>query len=154
VSATIAAPTSTGSDSRIRQGMLAGLAAGAVFGLLMAGVGMLPMVGMMVGIDNAFVGFLVHMMISAFAGALFAVLTAKFADNIVPMYGLGMIYGVVWWLVGALIIMPLWLSVTADPMMSDMVFVVGNMQWVSLFGHVLFGWVLSATTLLIRGHGK
>jgi uncharacterized membrane protein YagU involved in acid resistance len=126
-----------------------------VFGLLMAGVGMLPMVGMLIGVDNALVGFLVHLVISAIAGALFSVLTAKFGANVVPVYAASMVYGAVWWLVGALVIMPLWLSVTADPMMSDMVFVVGGAQWVSLFGHVVgFGMTTGAVLLMQRGAAK
>ncbi|MCE6998172.1 hypothetical protein LZG04_25730 [Saccharothrix sp. S26] len=58
-------------------------------------------------------------------------------------------------MLGALIIMPLRLSVTADPMMSEMVFVVGGAQWVSLFGHVVgFGLTTGAVLLMLRGHAK
>ncbi|MFJ6676063.1 hypothetical protein ACIQMJ_33600 [Actinosynnema sp. NPDC091369] len=57
MSATIAVPMTTRSQSPVRTGALAGLAGGLVFGLLMAGVGMLPVVGMLIGIENAVVGF-------------------------------------------------------------------------------------------------
>ncbi|XVV07625.1 hypothetical protein ACQPW3_20495 [Actinosynnema sp. CA-248983] len=151
---TIAAPTTARSDSPVRIGVFAGLAGGLVFGLLMAGVGMLPLVGMLIGVDNAFVGFLVHMVVSAIAGALFGLISRNVADKMVPVYAMSAMYGVVWWLLGALIIMPLWLSVTANSAMSEMVFVVGNDQWVSLFGHVFFGWVTGATLLILRGHAR
>lgn len=154
MSATIAVPTTTRSESPIRNGALAGLAGGLVFGLLMAGMGSLPMVGMLIGVENAVVGFIVHMVISAIAGAGFGVLTRKFGD-VPPVYAASMVYGAVLWVLGALIIMPLWLSVTADPMMSDMVFVVGGAQWVSLFGHVVgFGMTTGAVLLVLRGHAK
>lgn len=155
MSATIAAPTTTRSDSPLRNGALAGLAGGFVFGLLMAGMGTLPMVGMLIGVENAVVGFIVHLVISAIAGAGFGALTRNFGTNVPPVYALSMIYGAVLWVLGALIIMPLWLSVTADPMMSDMVFVVGGAQWVSLFGHVVgFGMTTGAVLLALRGQAR
>ncbi len=133
--------TSIGFGTRIGNGAVAGLAGGVVFGILMAMMGMLPMVGMLIGVENAFVGFLVHLVNSAIIGAIFGVLVAGIVDKIGPLLGAGMIYGVVWWVLGALIIMPLWLSVTADPKMKDMVFTVGQDQWMSLMGHVIFGLV-------------
>ncbi|PSL57211.1 hypothetical protein B0I31_102189 [Saccharothrix carnea] len=154
MSATIAVPTTTRSESPIRNGALAGLAGGLVFGLLMAGMGSLSMVGMLIGVDNAFVGFLVHMVISAIAGAIFGYLTRNLAV-IPPVYIASMLYGAVLWVLGALVIMPLWLSVTADPMMSEMVFVVADGQWVSLFGHVVgYGLPMGAVLLALRGHAK
>ncbi|XVS67943.1 hypothetical protein ACQPYE_18420 [Actinosynnema sp. CA-299493] len=154
MSTTIAVPTTTRSESPIRNGALAGLAGGLVFGLLMAGMGSLSMVGMLVGVENAVVGFIVHMVISAIAGAGFGALTRNL-KLVPPVYALSMIYGAVWWVLGALVVMPLWLSVTADPMMSDMVFVVGGAQWVSLFGHVVgFGLSTGAVLLMLRGDAK
>ncbi|MFE9747887.1 hypothetical protein ACFYOT_23525 [Saccharothrix saharensis] len=144
----------TRTQSPIRDGALAGLAGGLVFGLLMAGMGSLSMVGMLIGVENAVVGFIVHMVISAIAGAGFGALTRKLGA-VPPVYAASMVYGAVLWVLGALIIMPLWLSVTADPMMSDMVFVVGGAQWVSLFGHVVgFGMTTGAVLLMLRGHAK
>lgn len=154
MSATIAASTTTRSESPIRNGAMAGLAGGLVFGLLMAGLGSLPMVGMLIGVENAFVGFIVHMVISAIAGAGFGVLTRNLG-MMPPVYIASMLYGAVLWILGALIIMPLWLSVTADPMMSEMVFVVEGPQWVSLFGHTVgYGLTTGAVLLALRGHAK
>ncbi|MFE2757503.1 hypothetical protein ACFXGA_36435 [Actinosynnema sp. NPDC059335] len=154
MTATLTASTSTRSDSPVRDGATAGLAGGLVFGLLMAGVDMLPMVGMLIGVENAFVGFLVHMVISALAGALFGLLTRNFR-LVPPVYAASLVYGAALWVVGALVVMPLWLSVTADPMMGDMVFVVGGAQWVSLFGHVVgFGLTTGAVLLALRGHAR
>jgi hypothetical protein len=52
-----------------------------------------------------------------------------------PAWLAGLINGVVWWVLGALILMPLMLG------MSEMVFSVGGPQMMSLAGHVLFGLV-------------
>ncbi|WP_309111017.1 hypothetical protein [Saccharothrix sp.] len=42
-------------------------------------------------------------------------------------------------MLGALLVMPPRLSVTADPMTRDMVFHLGRDQWWSLLGHVPYG---------------
>jgi len=146
VSATASPATAAGPASRAGNGALAGIAGGIVFGVLMAMMGMLPMVGMLIGIDDPLIGFLVHLANSAVIGAIFGVLAWPLADRIGPILGAGLVYGVIWWILGALLIMPLWLSVTADPMMRDMVFRLGSDQWMSLMGHAVFG-LTTATTL-------
>ena len=52
-------------SSLIIQGAIAGLVGGVVFGIMMAMMGMLPMVGMLIGVESAVVGFIVHLAISA-----------------------------------------------------------------------------------------
>lgn len=143
-------PTTSGLVSRAGSGALAGIAGGVVFGMLMAMMGMLPMVGMLIGVDNAFVGFLVHLVNSAIIGAVFGLLAYGIANKIGPVLGAGMGYGVIWWVLGALLIMPLWLSGTADPMMKDMVFKIGSDQWLSLMGHVIFGLITAAVLYGLR----
>ncbi|MBB6375805.1 putative membrane protein YagU involved in acid resistance [Pseudonocardia eucalypti] len=106
--------------------------------MTMAMTGMLPMVGMLIGMDNAAVGLAVHLVNSAVIGALFALLTTRPTSQIGPLLGTGLGYGFAWWVLGALLIMPLWLSVTAEPAMRDMIFQVGPAQWWSLAGHLLY----------------
>jgi hypothetical protein len=57
---------------------------------------------------------------------------------------LGLLYGIAWWVVGALWIMPAWLG------MSEMIFEVGDDQWWSLVGHLLYGLLLGGLYVLIR----
>jgi hypothetical protein len=47
----------------------------------------------------------------------------------------GIVNGVVWWMLGALILMPLLLGI------AQMVFHIGPDQWLSLMGHVIYGLV-------------
>lgn len=49
--------------------------------------------------------------------------------------GLGGIYGVFWWVLGALLIMPLWLGMLA--------FQLGQVQLQSLAGHIVYGIALA-----------
>lgn len=117
----------------LQSGAIAGLAGGIVFGMLMGMMGMLPMVGMLVKQDSALVGFIVHMLISAFIGAVYGVVAARLPQGWLAAVVAGMVNGVVWWVLGALILMPLGLG------MTQMVFVVGEAQWMSLMGHLLYG---------------
>jgi hypothetical protein len=118
-------------------GALAGLIGGLVFGIMMGMMGMLPMVGMLIRVENAVVGFIVHMVISAFIGAVYGVIARRFA--LTPLKAIigGVLNGVAWWVLGALILMPLLLG------MTQMVFVIGQAQWLSLLGHLVFGLVTS-----------
>lgn len=143
-------PTTSSLASRLGGGALAGLAGGVVFGVLMAMMGMLPMVAMLAGSESALVGFLVHLVNSAIIGAVFGLLAWSLAGRLLPVLGAGLVYGIVWWMLGALLIMPFWLSVTADPMMRDMIFVVGRDQWMSLLGHVIYGLVTAAVLYVLR----
>ncbi len=118
-------------------GAIAGLAGGAVFGIMMGMMGMLPMVGMLVRQENAVIGFIVHMSISAFIGAVYGVVAGRFADNATTAIIGGIVNGIVWWVLGALVLMPLLLG------MTQMVFVIGQAQWMSLLGHIIYGLVTS-----------
>ena len=48
----------------LKYGIISGLGGGLIFGVLMAMMSMLPMVGMLVGQESSTVGFVLHMAIS------------------------------------------------------------------------------------------
>ncbi|MEN4011417.1 MAG: hypothetical protein AB1453_06005 [Chloroflexota bacterium] len=120
-------------------GALAGLAGGVVFGILMASLGMLPMVAMLAGQESAAAGFIVHMLISAFIGAVYGVVIVRFPNQVSTALLGGVVNGIAWWVLGALILMPLMLGMTA------MVFVIGQAQWMSLLGHLIYGVITGFT---------
>jgi uncharacterized membrane protein YagU involved in acid resistance len=125
-------------------GAIAGIGGGIVFGMMMAMMGMLPMVGMLVGSESAAVGFIVHLAISAFIGAVYGVVISRFPNTTQVALAGGIINGVVWWVLGALILMPLMLG------MSQMVFVIGGDQWLSLMGHIIYGLVTAFLLIPLR----
>jgi uncharacterized membrane protein YagU involved in acid resistance len=116
-------------------GAIAGLGGGLIFGILMGMMGMLPMIGMLVGQQNAVVGFIVHMVISALIGGVFGAIASRLTSGWGVTAGAGVVYGFAWWVLGALILMPLFLG------MTQMVLVVGGPQWMSLMGHMIYGLV-------------
>lgn len=131
------------STDNITKGVVAGLIGGSVFGVQMATMDMLPMVAEMVGSSSVVVGFILHMLISAVIGATYA-FAAPFlpAGWVASVLG-GIAWGIVWWVLGALIIMPLALG------MGDMVLQVGDSQLMSLNGHVMFGIIMAGFYTLI-----
>ena len=122
----------------IKAGAVAGVGGGLVFGVMMGMMGMLPMVGVLVGQQNALVGLVVHLLISAFIGATYGFIATRLPLSMAVSTIAGGVYGIVWWVLGALIMMPLMLG------MSQMVFVIGGPQWMSLLGHLIFGVVMGA----------
>ncbi len=126
------------------QGVTAALIGGSVFGVQMAVGGMLPMLAQMVGSQNPVVGFGMHLMISAIIGAVYGVIAPRLPAGWLVSMGAGIVYGVIWWVLGALIMMPLMLG------MSEMVFQIGDMQWMSLIGHVIFGIITAGFFTLIQ----
>lgn len=124
-------------------GAIAGILGGIPFGMLMGMMGMLPMVGMLVRVDNAVVGFGVHMLISAATGALYGFLAVRLPQTWRAAGITGIGYGILWWVLGALILMPFLLG------MPHMIFSVGTPQWYSLMGHMIFGLVTALSFLLL-----
>ena len=117
-------------------GVAGGLVGGIVFGAMMAAMGMMAMVAMLVESEAIAVGWGVHLAISVVFGAVYG---AALRGN-APGYGrataFGAVYGVVLWVIGALLIMPLWLGM---PLMF------GEDQIMSLVGHLVFGVLLGVT---------
>ncbi|MGH3837181.1 MAG: hypothetical protein ACRDSF_16000 [Pseudonocardiaceae bacterium] len=134
--ATTALPT------RLIAGVAGGLAGGVVFGLLMQMMGMLPGVAMLVGSESIAAGWVVHLAISAFIGITYSLIFARWADRLAAGAVLGIGYGVVWWVLGALLIMP--------ARMGMDVFMFNTMAWQSLLGHLLYGLVLGLGYALVR----
>jgi uncharacterized membrane protein YagU involved in acid resistance len=133
----------TTATHRAAYGIAGGIAGGIVFGVLMQMMGMIEMVAKLVGSSSPAVGWILHLAISAFIGATFALLFGSLAKTMMPAAMLGITYGVVWWVLGALLIMPAQLGMP--------VFVFNATAWQSLMGHLLFGLVLGLVfSMLVR----
>ncbi|MEK6753135.1 MAG: hypothetical protein AABZ00_12825 [Chloroflexota bacterium] len=130
-------------------GALGGLAGGIPFGMMMGMMGMLPMVGMLIRVENAMVGFIVHMGISAAVGALYGHFAPAFSQTWKSATIAGVVYGMIWWVLGALILMPLMLG------MTQMIFVIGQPQWMSLMGHIVYTVIMALVfKALLHKRGK
>jgi hypothetical protein len=128
-------------STRIVHGIYAGLAGGLVFGVLMGMMGMLPMIAKMAGSSSGAAGFGIHLIISAIIGVIFAVAIGGRLNTVGALVAAGLIYGLVWWFLGPLTLMPLLMGMgvgvnwTGAAMTAAMP---------SLVGHLVYGAILGA----------
>lgn len=134
MSTTTHAMTLPSAAHRVLYGIIGGLVGGVIFGALMQMMDMIPMIAQLVGSEAVAVGWLVHLAISAFAGTVFALALGARSLTYGPAVLLGLAYGVIWWVVGALLIMPAQLGMD--------VLVFNTTAWQSLVGHLMFGLAL------------
>jgi hypothetical protein len=140
--------------STLAAGAVAGLVAGVVFGLMMqmmsapgpngSPMPMMAMVAQVVGSSSIAVGWLYHLFNSVVIGAVFGFLLAgRVGGSMRRGAALGAGYGVLWWVLGGLILMPLFLGMPpfAPLRMAPMRVVAMG----SLLGHLIYGVVLGAS---------
>lgn len=130
--------------SRVFAGAIGGLVGGLIFGVLMHMTDMMGMVAMLVNSDAVAVGRLVHLAISVFVGVSFAVLFSRLATSVLSSTLIGAGYGIVWWVLGGLILMPARLGMD--------LFMFNTTAWQSLMGHVIYGVLLGLVYGLIQPH--
>ena len=131
----------------IKLGIYGGLIGGLLFGAMMAKMGVLPMIGKMVGFPSAGVGFLVHMGNSAIIGAAFAVLFSHLIRSTISGLGYGLTYGGIWWVLGPLTLMPLFLGMGLGVNWNGAAVI---QMLPSLVGHLVFGAALGLTYARFR----
>jgi hypothetical protein len=139
-------------------GIVAGLVAGVVFGVMMTlmhapapGGGSIPMMAMVAQVvrsDSLAIGWIYHLFNSALIGALFGWIFGGRIAGLGSGFGWGAGYGFIWWVLGALVLMPMLLGMPAFaplqmPMMRPVAFA-------SLAGHLMFGLILGAVFVQIR----
>ena len=118
-------------SQRLLAGIAGGLAGGVIFGAMMQMMGMLAMIGGLIGQESAGVGWIVHLGISVVFGLIYAVTFGSLSASWGRAAGFGAVYGVIWWVLGALVLMP--------ASMGMPVFQIGAMQLQSLVGHLIYG---------------
>jgi len=139
--------------SRAGRGVVASLIGGVLFGIMMqvmtaptpdgGQVPMLGMVAMLVDSDSLAVGWIVHLAISGPFGLIFGWLFGARVTGPGAGLGWGAVYGLIWWVLGGLLLMPLILGLPAfAPLtMPEM----RSVALGSLAGHLLYGLVLGGS---------
>jgi uncharacterized membrane protein YagU involved in acid resistance len=126
-------------------GAAASLLGGLLFSLVMVATGILPQVAGLVGGSSPALGFVVHMGISAFVGMSYGVLFRHEAPDAGSGIAWGMLYGLAWWFLGSLTLMPVLLG--------------GSLTWTLeaagtalpfLVGHLLYGAATAAVFLALE----
>ena len=115
-------------------GAVGGVIGGIAFGILMGMMNMLPMIAGLVGSSSVVVGFLLHMAISVFIGVTYGLIFGSRSQGNQTALLWGLIYGVIWWVLGPLVIMP---TMMGMGLQFAAAFTVPMLM--SLMGHLLYG---------------
>jgi len=126
----------------LKAGIVGGLVGGFVFGVLMSALGTLSQIGELVGRPTTEIAFAVHIVVSAAIGVGYAVVSGFAAKTRRRGLYTGVLYGLAWWFIGPLTVMPLMLGAQWGAQWN--VAALAN-QTPSLVGHLLFGAVLGGT---------
>lgn len=127
-------------------GALGGVAGGVPMGLMMGMNGFLPTVGSLIGIPNVTAGFIVHMFISVAVGVLYGHFAPIFSQTWKSTTIAGMVYGIIWWVLGALIAMPF--------LLGTPLFFIGIGQWMSLMGHIMYTVIMALVFKALYARGQ
>ncbi len=116
------------------EGAGASLLGGLLFSIIMVATGVLPRVAALVGGSSPVLGFIVHLVISSLIGMSYALLFQHEAPDIGSSIAWGTLYGLAWWFIGPLTLMPILLG-------SPPIWTVGTADVLlpSLLGHLLYG---------------
>ena len=129
----------------LRQGAIASLLGGLLFGLVMVDVGELTKVAGLVGGSSPLLGFGVHLVVGTLIGMSYGALFRQESPDVGSSIAWGMLYGLVWWFVGQLTLFPILLS--------------GSFTWTpeaaqaglpSLIGHLIYGAATAGVFLLLE----
>lgn len=124
--------------------VLAGLAGGLLFSLVMYQVDFLPNVADLVGATSSVAGFFVHLGISVIIGVSYGVLFRRQSYDVNSALGWGLSYGFFWALLGPLTLMPIFLGSTpqwtAEAWVATFPHMIGHLAYGAGLG-VMFYWL-------------
>ena len=129
----------------VGHGLQAGLAGGLLFTLVMVQVGFLPQVARLIGSTSALTGLIVHLLIAIIIGVSYGLLFRRQTYDIGSALGWGISYGLLWWVLGSLTLMPLMLG--AAPQWTAEV---AASAYPALVGHLLYGAGVGVTFYLLE----
>jgi uncharacterized membrane protein YagU involved in acid resistance len=123
----------------------ASLISGFLFSLVMLEIGFLPTVAGLIGKSSVQVGFLIHMVFSILIGMSYGVLFLREAPNFNSGILWGMLYGLIWWFIGPLTLLPILLGASFTWTTEA-----ANSLLPSLIGHLIYGGATAFIFLLLE----
>ncbi len=115
-------------------GALASVLGGLLFSIIMVATGVLPQVAALIRGSSPLAGFVVHLVISVLIGMSYGLLFEHESPDGGSSIAWGMLYGLAWWFIGPLTLMPILLghAVTWTMQAADILLP-------SLLGHLIYG---------------
>ena len=129
----------------LTRGVASGVVGGLVFTGVMVQVGFLEQVASLIGATSPVTGFFVHLVIAILVGSSYGLLFHRQSYDIGSALGWGVSYGFIWWLVGPLTLMPIFLGSTPQWTADAAAQVFPN-----LVGHLGYGAGLGITFHLLE----
>ena len=126
-------------------GAVASLVGGLLFSLVMVATGALTQIANLVGGSSPVLGFAVHMGISTLIGMSYGVLFAYEAPDFGSGIAWGLLYGLTWWFVGHLTLLPVLLG---GPFVWTTEAAAAGLP--SLIGHLIYGAATACAFLLLE----
>ena len=114
--------------------VVAGLAGGLVFSLVMYQIGFLPNVADLIGATSSVAGFFVHLVIATLVGVSYGLLFRRHSYDISSALGWGVSYGFLWFILGPLTLMPIFLGTSPQWTIEAWAAAFPN-----LIGHLAYG---------------
>lgn len=109
-------------------GIIGGLVGGVVFGVMMTMMGMMKMIAQMAKSESLAVGWVMHLIFASIIGLIYVLIIPAIHWGF--GIGSGLLYGVVWWVIGPDLIMPTMMGMKP------------RLAWNSLPGHLIYGLLL------------
>jgi len=121
----------------IVSGGFAGLFGGWAFGKWMAQVNFYPLIAGLVNSNSPMVGVTLHYVFAVIIGASFGLLFQRDVRGYGSCMGWGTAYGLLWWFLGPLTILPIWQGRKVDWSYQH-----GSDLFGSLVGHIIYGFIV------------
>ena len=118
-------------------GSIAGIIGGWVFGKWMAQVNFFPLIAGLVGSNSRMIGESLHFVFAVIIAITFAILFQREVRGFGSSMICGAAYGIFWWFLGPLTILPLWLRRPLDWSNDHASDLFG-----SLVGHIVYGLIV------------
>ena len=118
-------------------GGLSGLVGGWAFGKWMAQVNFFPLIAGLVNSDSVMVGMTLHFIFAVIIGASFGVFFQRDVRGSGSSMGWGAGYGLLWWFLGPLTILPI-----SQGHRLDWSYERGGLLFGSLVGHIIYGLIV------------
>jgi uncharacterized membrane protein YagU involved in acid resistance len=131
----------------ICSGIIGGIIAGVALGFILMRMGTLSNAGKLLGMHDSLSGLIIHLVFSAIVGLIFALVFCKGCTTFYNSSLWGIVYGVIWWFIGPLILCPWLAGVTIS--WSQITF---THALPMLVGHLVYGFVLGISYFWMRTH--
>lgn len=145
-----------------KNGVFAGLIVGALFGILLqitdistpAGrrISMMALIAQSARSSSAIIGWAYHLFDCAIIGAIFGALLGPRSRNYGEGFRNGALYGLGWWALGGIILMPFLLAMSVFSPQNIAPF--PGLAMKSLIGHVVFGALIGPVFVALKRRDK